>query len=355
MEVAAMCRIGIFVIVVLSSVPLFALSAVDLAVTQKIVPDALAPFSSSILIDVTNVGATESGPVILTVDLTGSGRLDPAFLFNVDTWTCSFASLSGPITSASCSLIDRLKSGSSAILRLSVAGDSAGQFQSCARVRNAGSSGVFDPNPSDNEDCSCGNLKSCRNVKIVLNTGFDEDRKLAVGSPDIDWKLVSAPASVGQRVSLPSDAVVRGVHSGYTSAADAEWIGPELVDQEAHGFYVYQFDFGIPSGVENRACSLDLQFAVDNTVTFTLDGAPIPAAPVATETGAFTTLHSVAYLFPGTAGTHVLLATVGNGLAPQNGTGSSPTGLLVRGAVQCFCPLLLPYFEPLSASGRERQ
>jgi hypothetical protein len=350
-----MFRIRIFALILLSAVPLFALSTVDLAVTQRIVPDVLAPFSSAILIDVTNVGATESGPVILTVDLTGGGRLDPAFLFNTDRWTCSFAPLSGPTTSASCLLTGRLKSGSSAILRLSVTGDSASQFQTCARVRNGGSSGVFDPNPADNEDCSCGNLKSCRNVTIALNTGADENRKLTVGSPDIDWKLVSAPASVAKRISLPTDAVVRGAFPGYTSAQDAEWIGPELVDQEAHGFYVYEFDFGIPNGVENRTCSLDLQFAVDNSVTFMLDGAPIPAAPVATESAAFTTLHSVAYLFSGTAGTHVLRATVGNGLAPQDGIGTSPTGLLVRGAVQCFCPLLLPYFEPLSTPGRERQ
>ena len=328
------------IVIVLMSTRVFALTAFDLSVSQSTIPDVVGPLSAGIQVDVTNNSSVAAGPINLTVTLSGPPDVNFAVAYNnnLAPWSCSFTPIAAP-TLATCTRPAGLKAGSSDGPQL-YATSSSGSIQSCAQVSNAGGN-VIDPDPTNNNDCTCVTVRTCRDVNIDLSTGFD-GAKMTAGSADPDWVLVSGPSTLSG--TLPRAATVHAPVGAWVNIAGAEWIGPASPDPEIVGTYVYEYEFGLPATANARLCTVQFDYAVDNSVTFTIDGRPIPTPAIgASSSSAFTTTHQASQWFESTAGQHTLQATVVNATG-----GTNPTGLLVHGTVQCYCPFLLPVFDPFS-------
>jgi hypothetical protein len=313
--------LAVVAVVVLGAVPLSAAQS-DLGIVKRISTPASGIYPTSFEVIVTNYGPDAAGAITVT-DTLSPGSVFELFLFGGMTpgpWVCTFTPPSQS-TSVSCTHPGPIPAGNSVILPLHVYSP-PGRSENCARASHAAANS--DPDTTNNEDCTCTDVKRCRNVSIDLSTGTRNGQTLNIGESDDDWMVVGTPSGIG--TNAPAK-VVGEYHAGFVDAPPANWISATNPFAEAEGDYIYETSFRL-SGERYGNCALRLEYASDNEVQFFLDGALI-GQNLSTDSSAFTQLHSAASFVSTDAGTHTLRARVHNG--------GGPTSLLVRGSVQCSC------------------
>jgi hypothetical protein len=236
-------------------------------------------------------------------------------------WVCTFTG-GPPPTSVSCTYTAPLAKGNTAAFPIGIVvlGQHFGRYENCASVALAGSN--TDPDATNNQDCACTDYKLCRDVSIDISTGTSGNQTLPVGASDDDWVVVSTPTAPS--ISAPA-RVVGKYHQGFVDALPANWIASANPHPTDVGDYVYQFKYSTGSQ-RFTDCVINMDYASDNAVVFTLDGQPL-AQNLATDQTAFTTLHGRTWYVP--SGTHTLRARVRND--------GGPTSLLVKGQIFCGC------------------
>jgi len=193
---------------------------------------------------------------------------------------------------------------------------------------------VQDTNTANNRDCACMDFKGCRAISIDLSTGVNDGVALPQLAVDPHWTIGSVP--VPANASGPA-AYVNPHTNTWVFAPPAQWITPKPSNAATgvHGTfktltdvgdYDYVFSFTLGPEWQTHPCRLRFQYAADNQVTFSLDGNQFATSG----NNVFPTLQpQVISPIPSPPGTHTVLARVHND--------GGPTGLLVKGVVECTC------------------
>lgn len=206
----------------------------------------------------------------------------------------------------------------------------AGNNITCMGGRNAGglptTAASIQPMPGGGHEIYVLCLRECTSTTVIdVSTGAVNGTAILTGADDDEWTVVP-PAGTN---------LVARARAAYPSwvapPPTAQWITGNASSNAPVGTYTYQFAFDLGTALPGRTCTLDFQWAVDNNVTFTLDGGAAIATSPPNQSSSFMMLHAAnPVTLPASTGVHTLTATVTNL--------GGPTGLLVVGKVECTCP-----------------
>lgn len=320
-------KLILFLAAVLTAAPCLAAQA-DLGIVKRLVTAPSGVFAAQYEISVTNYGPDAVGPIFVTDTPGPNLAFDIDFIINgaPSPWVCTFDG--PPATTVTCIHPGPLAVGNTVTMPIGIAALSLGRHENCASV-SLGKVGNTDPDVSNNTDCACTDFKACRDVAIDISTGTAGSVQLNPGASDPDWVVVSTPTATAPN----TPAIVVGEYqSHFVDAPPANWISSAFPQPQTSGDYVYELKYS--TGSERYLnCIINMDYASDNGVTFTVDGYPL-AQNLATDHTAFTMLHPRTWFIP--SGTHTIRARVKN-----NG---GPTSLLVKGSIFCSC---YSYIDPI--------
>lgn len=316
-------RAVLIALAILSVATQLSAGSTDLGIAKRLITTPSGIFPAEYEIAVTNYGPDPAGPFTVTDSLPANLSFDIDFIINPAPapWVCTFTG-GPPATSVSCTYPGPLANGNTITFQIAIVvlGQQFGRYDNCASVSLAG--GNTDPDATNNQDCACTDYKLCRNVTIDISTGTSGNQSLPVGASDDDWVVVSTPTTSSS--STPAK-VVGKYHQGFVDALPANWIASNNPHPADVGDYVFEFRYS--TGRQRFTdCVINMDYASDNAVVFTLDGQPL-AQNLATDHTAFTMLHGRTRYVP--SGTHTLRARVRND--------GGPTSLLVKGQIFCAC------------------
>lgn len=294
----------------------------DLGIIKRLVTPQSGIYAAEYEVSVTNYGPDPAGSITVTDTPDANLTFDIDFFINPAPapWVCTFSG-GPPATSVSCTHPGPLAVGNTLTLRVGIVTlqGQFGRYENCASVALGG--GDSDPEPANNHDCACADFKECHSIVIDISTGAIGDQQLAIGAADDDWRVVATP----QGPANAAATVVGPTHAGFVNAPPANWISSANPSPSSVGDHVFELKYD--TGRERFTdCGINMDYASDNAVTFTIDGQPL-AQNLATDHTAFTTLHGRTWYVP--SGAHTLRARVRND--------GGPTSLLVNGKIFCAC------------------